>query len=354
MTRISVYALGFWTLILIGGCDNSTRTTPPGSRPETATEKMTHVAVQVIEPRNLQEYLNLPGSLEAWEDLTLSAEIDGPVRWIGPKEGDRLKKGDEILRIDPDTRQAAFDRAQAECDLRRSNRDRFKTLVDQKLVSAQEFEDANCAYEVAAAEQRQAQVALDQSSLASPVDGVLDRLLIDRGEHVSVGTEVALVVQVDRLRVLVDVPEKDVVYLHPGQAMRVVQASINGRDGETFAGELIHLAYKADPVTRTYRAKIAVDNSAGRLRPGMIVRVEAVRRDLPAAIAVPLYALVDQGGRKVAFVAESGTARLREVTTGPIIGDLVVIEGGLAAGERLLVKGQHLVVDGAAIAVAGE
>ncbi|OHB33960.1 MAG: hypothetical protein A2X84_01510 [Desulfuromonadaceae bacterium GWC2_58_13] len=258
-----------------------------------------------------------------------------------------------ILKIDPDTRQAALDRTRAECDLRRSSRDRFKTLLDEKLVSAQEFEDASCAYEVAAAEQRQARVALDQSFLKSPVDGVLDRLLVDRGEHVSAGTQVALVVQIDRLKVLVDVPEKDVGYLQLGESMRVVQATVDGRDRDAFTGELIHLAYKADSVTRTYRAKIAVDNSEGRLRPGMIVRVEAVRRDLPAAIAVPLYALVDQGGRKVAFVAENGVARLREVTTGSIIGDLVVIEAGLSAGERLLVKGQHLVVDGSAIAVAG-
>jgi membrane fusion protein (multidrug efflux system) len=165
---------------------------------------------------------------------------------------------------------------------------------------------------------------------------------------------VALVVQVDRLKVLVEVPEKDVVFLHVGEQVQVVQATVNGRGEATFVGELIHLAYKADPVSLTYRAKIAVNNAEGRLRPGMIVRVEAVRRNLPGSIAVPLYALVEQGGRKVAFVAENGVARQREVTLGPILGDQVVIEAGLAAGERLLVKGQHLVADGAVIAVTGD
>jgi len=354
MRRLRRYAVGLWLTVLIGGCNNSTGNSSPAPAVETAAEKVTNVAVQVIKPQDLQEQLTLPGSLEAWEDLVLSAEIDGPVRWIGPQEGDRLKQGEVILKIDPDTRQAALDRARAECDLRRNTRDRFKALHDEKLVSAQEYEDASYAYEVAAAELRQARVALEQSSLESPVAGVLDRLLIDRGEYVSAGTPVASVVQVDRLKVLVDVPEKDVAYLHVGEQVRVVQASVNGRDGASFAGTLSYLAYKADTVTRTYRAKIVVDNADGRLRPGMIVRVEAVRHDLPAAIAVPLYALVEQGGRKVAYVAENGFARLREVTTGPIIGDLVVIEAGLAAGEQLLVKGQHLVADGAAIAVAEE
>ncbi|WP_432822231.1 efflux RND transporter periplasmic adaptor subunit [Trichloromonas sp.] len=348
------YVLGVWLTLLVGGCNSPDGTLPPATATETKAAKVTSVAVQVIEPQELQEQLTLPGSLEAWEDLVLSAEIDGPVRWIGPQEGDRLKQGEVILKIDPDTRQASLDRARAECDLRRNTRDRFKTLLDEKLVSPQEYEDASCAYEVAAAELRQAQVAIEQSSLNSPVAGVLDRLLVDRGEHVSAGTPVASVVQVDRLKVVLDVPEKDVAYLHAGERVQVVQATINGPQEAGVAGELIHLAYKADPVTRTYQAKIAVDNAEGRLRPGMIVRVEAVRRDLPGAIAVPLYALVEQGGRKVAYVAENGVARLREVTTGAVIGDQVLIEAGLAAGERLLVKGQHLVTDGGAIAVAGD
>ncbi len=354
MKRLSLYMVGLSLMMLLGGCSEPSDSSISAPVVETASEKVTNVAVHVISPQNLREQLTLPGSLEAWEDLLLSAEIDGPVRWIGPLEGDRLKKGEVIMTIDPDSRQASLDRAKAECELRRNSRDRFKSLFDEKLVSAQEYEDASCAYDVAASVLRQAQVALDQSSLESPVDGVLDRLLVDRGEHVSAGTPVALVVQIDRLRVLIDVPEKDVAYLHVGDSVQVVQATINGRDGATFAGTLIHLAYKADPVTRTYRAKVAVDNAAGRLRPGMIVRVEAVRRDLSDAIAVPLSTLVDQGGRKVAFVAESGVARQREVRVGPIIGDQVVIEAGLAVGDQLLVKGQQLVVDGSAIAVTGD
>ena len=173
-------------------------------------------------------------------------------------------------------------------------------------------------------------------------------------EIITTGDEVMTGVIVDRLKVLIEVPEKDVIYLHVGEQVQVVQARVNGRGEATFVGELIHLAYKADPVSLTYRAKIAVNNAEGRLRPGMIVRVEAVRRNLPGSIAVPLYALVEQGGRKVAFLDENGVARRREVTLGPIIGDQVVIEAGLAVGERLLVKGQHLVADGAVIAVAGD
>ena len=154
-----------------------------------------------------------------------------------------------------------------------------------------------------------------------------------------------------RLKVLVDVPEKDVRYLEVGDQVEVLQTQID--TGETISreGVLAHLAYKADPFTRTYRAKVEVDNRDRQLRPGMIVRIEALRRTLEDAIAVPLYAVIDNEGRKVVFVEEQGRARLRVVEIGRALGDQIIIRAGLAAGEKLIVKGQQLLSDGMPVKV---
>ncbi|MDH3454123.1 MAG: hypothetical protein OEL80_03175, partial [Desulfuromonadales bacterium] len=119
-------------------------------------------------------------------------------------------------------------------------------------------------------------------------------------------------------------------------------------------GTLIHLAYKADPLTRTYRAKIEVDNRDRQLRPGMIVRIEALRRAIKDAIAIPLYAVVDLDGRKVVFVEAQGKAMLRPVTIDRVIGDRALILDGLNREERLIVKGQQLLADGAAVKVEAD
>jgi membrane fusion protein (multidrug efflux system) len=338
--------------LLLAGCDKEGPAEPATQATSPAEIRRTNVAVEPVTTRDLQEMLTLPGSLEAWEDLVLAAEIDGPVRWIGPREGQRVRAGEALLKIDPDARQATFDRVRSEAALRAASRDRLRRLLDEKLISPQEYDDAKAASDMADAQSRQARVELEKSTLYAPVAGVLDKWLVDRGEYVTAGTPVAELVRVDRLKALLEVPEKDVGFLEPGEKVRISQAQVNQPGGEEFFGEVIHLAYKADPVTRTYAAKVEVDNRDGRLRPGMIARVEALRRDLPQVVAVPLHALVDQGGRKVAYVAEQDVARLREVRLGPVIGELVVIEAGLVPGERLLVQGQHLVADGAAIAVA--
>ncbi len=130
-----------------------------------------------------------------------------------------------------------------------------------------------------------------------------------------------------------------------------MQSQIDTGETITREGRLTHLAYKADPVTRTYRAKVEVDNRDRQLRPGMIVRIEALRRTFADAVAVPLYAVIDHDGRKVVFVEEQGKARLRPVEIGRALGEQVVIRAGLVAGERLIVKGQHLLSDGMPVTV---
>ncbi len=349
--RLRLAAALLVAALALTGCNNApSAPTEPQSAP---VEKVTNVALATLGLQNLQETLTLPGTLEAWENLTLAAEMAGPVRSIGPKEGDRVKQGEAILRIDPERREAELARDQVEFDLQKKRMERRQSLVERKLVSQQEFEDARKSFEQAQAQLRLAKVALEKSTLRSPVDGILDRLLVDRGEYVAEGASAAVVMQVNRLRALVDVPEKDIQALSLGGKAQVIAASVEGSSGSGIPGEVVYLSYQADPATRTYLAKIAVDNSAGSLRPGMIVQVNFTLRELTQVVAVPLYALVDRDGAKVAFVEEAGKARLRHVEVGPIIGNLAVIKKGLDAGDRLIVKGQQLIGDGATVVEEG-
>jgi membrane fusion protein, multidrug efflux system len=338
------WGMGLLAIVLLAatGCGKGTE-----ARDETpAVEKVVRVHISDVMQEDLQETFTLPGTLEAWEDLTLAAEIPGPVRWVGPREGDRIKAGQAILRIDPETLDAHRSRDQAAFELRQRQYERLEQLRQENFVSEQEYEVARQAYQVAEADLRRSRLALEKSTLRAPIDGVLDRLLVDRGEFVSDGTPVAVVVQVDRLKVLVDIPEKDVSFLRPGQQVQVTVAAIDSDHQPARPGEITHLSFKADPSTRTYRAKIAVENADELLRPGMIVRVGFNRRNLPQVIAVPLFAVVDRGGSRFVFVEVDGRAAVRPVQTGAVLGERVVIQAGLGHGERLIVQGQHLLSDG--------
>lgn len=346
--------LSLCLLPLVSGCGSDSSSEPVGPLQAAAADKATSVKVQRVTVQDLEERFTLPGTLEAWEDLTLAAEIAGPVDWVGPHEGETLTAGQKILTIDSVSQQANLEGARVDAKVKQKAMERLASLVAENLVSRQEYDNSVTAYEAARQQLELARIALQKSNVTAPVAGVLDARLAERGEYLKAGDPVAVVVQVDRLKALIDVPEKDVRYFHPGEVVRVIQAQIDTGEEVSRTGTLIHLAYKADAMTRTYRGKIEVDNRDRQLRPGMIVRIEALRREIKDAIAIPLYAVVDLDGRKVVFVEVQGKAQLRPVKIDRVIGDLAVILDGLTVNDRLIVKGQQLLADGATVKVEAD
>ena len=229
--------------------------------------------------------------------------------------------------------------------------ERLRQLLDEKLVSQKSYDDALQGVEIAKANLTQSKIALEKSTLVSPIDGILDDLMVDRGEYGTVGKPAAVVVQVDRLKVLVDIPEKDVAVTRVGSRVKVLTAEVRGRDASGRKGEVIHVSYRANEMTRTYLAKVAISNRDGLLRPGMIVRTRFVRRILKNVLTAPLYAVIDRDGEKFVFVTENDTAVERQVRLGPIINGRVVIFGGIQEGEDLIVKGQQLLTDGSPVTI---
>ena len=343
--------LNLCLLPLVAGCGSDPQSETNGATQQATGEKATSVNVEIVTAQDLKERFSLPASLHAWEDLTLAAEIAGPVDWVGPHEGETLTAGQKILTIDSVSQKANLERDRVDAKVKQKAMERLASLVAENLVSRQEYENSVTAYEASKQQLELAQIALQKSIVSAPLGGVLDARLVERGEYVKAGDPVAVVVQVDRLKALVNVPEKDVRYFHVGEAVSVVQAQIDTGEEIRRAGKLIHLAYKADQLTRTYLSKIEIENHDRQLRPGMIVRIEALRREIKGAIAIPLYAIVDHDGRKVVYVEEQGKAMLRPIKIDRVLGAQAIILDGLKLGERLIVKGHQLLTDGAKVKV---
>jgi len=357
LAAVAVILFAGWRLFT--GMENMTSGTQGGdggqvtSRPESAQTEVKAVNVVVWEavPETVEETFTLPGTLEAWQNLTLSLEQSGPITWVGPREGDRIKAGQAILMIDTRMLETQHERNSQVYDLKVKQLERVEKLYEKQLVSQREYDEAKSDFDNVSTDLEQSSIALEKSTLTSPVDGILERLLVDRGEYGHAGMAAAVVVQVDRLKVLVDVPEKDVTAVRVGQKVTVLPADLEGNGGVGREGKVIQVDYLADESTRTYQTKVEIENRGGFMRPGMIVRVRYVRRLLEDVIVVPLYAVLDRDGEKYVFVEEDGTAVLRQVRLGPVIDGKVVLFGGLQAGEHLIVKGHQLVGDGGPVKV---
>ncbi len=314
-----------------------------------APVKVIRVESLKVEPRNLVEEFTLPGSLEAWQDLVLAAEVAGPVERVGFEEGESLVAGDELVRIDTLTLQTIHASARADFELRQKTERRLKQLIEEQLVSTQEYENAAGALDIAAASLRSAEVMLAKGTLKSSIDGRLEECYVDPGEYVGVGDPLVRIVQINRLKVNVDVPEKDIQYLHKGGSVTIDSSEISGWGYGSLQGTITYIGYVADPLTRTYRVRIEIANPDAALRPGMIVRARFVRRRLDQVLVVPLYAVVDRDGQKYLYVRNGEKARQQQVVLGAILNAEVVVREGLLAGAEVVVKGQQLLLDGTLI-----
>jgi len=177
---------------------------------------------------------------------------------------------------------------------------------------------------------------------------VIDHLFIDVGEFVDRGNPVADIVNVDKIKINVNVPELDVRYLRTGQKALV---TIDAFPDRRLSGTIDFVAYKADPATKTFNVRVLIDNQARDIRPGMIARLAFLRRVIPGALVVPLFALVDKGGERIVFVEKDGVAYARTVSIGVIEEDRIQIREGLEAGDRVIVSGQREVEEGMQVQV---
>jgi membrane fusion protein (multidrug efflux system) len=278
----------------------------------------------------------------------VAADTGGRVEWIGPREGDRVKQGELIAKIDVSALKAALDRAEAAAKLADELYQRRAGLFEQKIITKEDLDRSKTERIVAEGNLRQARVEYERGFVRAPITGLVNLLYVDEGEFVDRGKPITDLVNVDTIEINVNVPELDVRYLKVGESAGV---RIDAFPERQLLGKVEFVAYKADPATKTFDVKVLTDNSDHSIRPGMIARVAFLRRVIPDALAVPLFALVDKGGERVLYVEKDGVVHARSVSIGVIEGDRVQITDGLQAGDRLIVAGQTEVEEGMRVVV---
>ena len=334
-------AVLFLAGFLTAGCDDkeSLATTETNSTVPAAVP----VSVVEIKPVPMRDVIYLPGTTEAWQDVQVSADTAGRIEWMGPREGDKVNKGDLLIKIDVSAPKAAMDHAAAQLKLADDLYQRRKRLFERKIIAKEELDQSATQRIFAATDLEQIKVRYNHGFPRSPITGIINHLYVDTGEFIDTGKPIADIVNIDRIKINVRVPELDIRFVLQGQKTPVRIDAFPERD---LGGKVDFVAFKADPATKTFLVRTLIDNRLGDIRPGMIARVAFVRRVISDALVAPLFALVDKGGERLVFVAEDGRAQSRTVSIGVIQGARVQITSGLKPGDHLIVKGHTEVEDG--------
>jgi len=346
LQRLGVGLLLLALSVPAGGCRDSESRAEPGKVQDSA--KVIKVDVVEVTPEPIHDVLVLPGETEAWQDVLVAADKNGRVEWIGPREGQVVKKGELLARIDVSALKTIISKSEASAELAKDLYDRRKTLFDRGIVHKEALERAKTDKALAESDLVKAKVEYDRGFPHSPISGMVNYLHVDEGEFVNRGQPMVELVNVDKIKIHVNVPELDVRYLKKGQDVMV---TIDAFPDLRLKGTVDFVSYKADPATKTFRVRVLIDNPQHDIRPGMIARVAFLRRMIPDALSAPLFAILDKGGERLLFVEEEGVARARTISIGVIAGDRVQITDGLKPGDHLIVTGQRDVEEGMKVQV---
>ncbi len=306
------------------------------------------VSVVEVRPVAMRDVVFLPGETEAYEDVKVAANTSGQVEWIGLREGQEVNKGDLLAKIDVAALKASLEHARAAYRLANDLCERRRRLYDNKIIAKEELDQSETQRKLAAADLAQVRVRYNHGFPKSPITGVVNHLYLDVGEFADTGKPIVDIVNIDKIKINVRVPELDVRYVSKGQMTPI---KIDAFADRAILGTVEFVAFKADPATKTFLVRSVIENSDHAIRPGMIGRVAFVRREIPDAIAAPLFAIVDKGGERLVFVEQDGVAESRVISIGVIEADRVQITSGLNVGDHLIVRGHTEVEDGMQVIV---
>lgn len=363
--HLAAAALALAAMILAAGCSGGD-----------ATEKgfggrgPVPVLVAKAVRKTVAQKLHAIGRVEAYSTVQIKAQISGEVVKVHFKEGQDVKKGDQLFTIDPRPFEAALRQAeaslakdQAQMAQAEADYNRYAFLLKQGVGSQQQYDQARAAYEagkatVAAddASIQSAKLNLAYTQIRSPIDGRSGNLLLHEGNLVKANADTAMVVinQVKPVYVDFSLPEQELAHLRQSMtagAALPVEVAIPGTQ-EMVRGTLSFVDNSVDPNTGTIELKGLFDNPDERLWPGQFVDSRLTLRQIPNAVMVPSQAIQSgQEGSYVFVVGPTMKADMRKVVTGDTIEGDTVIESGLNGGETVVTDGQIRLIPGGAVTI---
>lgn len=345
------------------------------------------VKVEKAQKGNLIIKLKSPGEAVTDRKIIMKAEVAGKIKSLNAEESRHVKKGEILLEIEDEEYKLELESQEAdrlrylseillekkfgEYEERSSRQDEKKILEAEKeyekarqlfqkgLISTEEFEKKGKQYELALIESgekkeeiraaakgltqaeirvKKAKMALEKTKIRSPFYGIVYDIKVSPGEHVSNGSELFTLINIERIKVHATVLESEIRKMKVG---REVELTFSSYPEKSFKGTVKAISPIVNPEDKTCKVIIDVANPGEEIKPGMHVDVEIASNIYENRLLIPQEAVLVRGGRRMAFVVENGLAKWRYIQVGFENEDFVEVLEGIEEGEQVITEG-HL------------
>jgi len=366
-TRLSGFGrylplLGLVLLLTVGACSgDNTESAPakanhggghpggggPGKGP---AKPAIPVAVQAVVTGSISSYYNATATLEADKEARVLARAAGVVGSLSVEEGDEVAAGDALLLIENGEYKLRLMQAEARTLNLRSRFERMEAMLAEDLTTQEEYQAARSDLASAEADEGLARLDLGYTTVRAPFAGRVTQRLIDLGQNITVGTELMVLADFMPLLARVHVPSREFNKLQQNQAVDLVLDS----NGTRLQGRITLISPVIDPTSGTIKVTVEVTDYPAGTRPGDFTQVRIVTERRDGTTLVPRGAVITEKGETFVYITADGegedakpTAERRLVTTGFADDDHMEILEGVAAGDRVVVKGQRSLKPGA-------
>jgi RND family efflux transporter MFP subunit len=347
----------FWGVLLLAGCGAKSSADATASAPPAMPVQVTSVATRPI--ADTTEYLSI---LKSRHSAVINPQVEGYVTKIVVKSGDRVKAGQALLQIDPikqeatvSGQEAARAAQEATVQLAKINLDRAKKLSEAGVIAKSDLDNAQSAYDSAAAQLKslQEQVNTQKAELGyygvrAPFDGIVGDIPVRVGDRVAVTTQLTTVDEPGALEAYIYVPSARAHDLKLGLPVKLLDQS----GGVLTETQVTFVSPQVDTDTQTVLAKAAVGNKNDGLRASQQVRAQ-LTWGTHGGVVVPILAVQRINGQFFAFVAQKengkSVARQKPLKLGEIVGNDYAVLDGLKPGDHVIVSGTQFLQDGAPV-----
>ena len=315
---------------------------PGGSLPVT-------VRVTPAELGEIHRSITLSGTVEAIRTVAVNSRISGEILALSAEEGDRVREGQALARIDVRELQAELRSAEAAFEVARDAFGRAEQLLAGQVITQAEYDQERTNYAETKARLEQLRTQAEYAYIRSPMNGVVTEKRVEAGDIVGAQTHLFTVADLSTMVVRVPVSELDVVHVAPGDEAEVVLDALPGR---ALAGRVRRIFPTANPTTRLVPVEVELRGEGVRFaRPGFLARVRLRLDSRENVVLVPASAVVGGQDDEVVYVVEHGKAYRRPIASGVTWQGRVEVTVELAAGEMVVVSGHTGLSDGVDVRV---
>lgn len=319
----------------------------------TKSNEIEAYAVTLSEVRKdvINKSLEMIGTITGDNDVAIVSEASGRVVKVNAKVGDYKPAGSVLFQLDDELKYAAFKTAEVSYEKAKKDFERFEILKKEKSITDTQYENARLAYQSAEAQYIAAKRQYSDTKITTPIAGVVTAKNVDIGNFVNTGAVVANVVNISKLKVKVNVAEKDVFKLKAGDK---VEITTDVYPGIKFEGKIETISSKGDEA-HTYPVEVTLMNSQKNpLKAGMFGRVSFISAANKERLLIPREALVGSIKDPKVFTVDNQTARLKEITIGAAFDNYLEVLSGLNEGEKIVTNGQNNLKDNNPVIISNE